>query len=625
MTYLRCRAGPGILCSRSFGDQPLFYAPRRRSCECRCKSGLQQDQSNDRATERSLARELLTDPWVGRGGRGGEPSRIFLQRRKKRHHQPLPQLRASEQARLLPLPATGFSRRPSETVFLDVTSRRTAALGLVQCSELVRSVDVLLRELVPDDKLDAAFESLSIAASSGAALVEAKAHDASIKAGTAAVDANEPDFEGAPPVDEESSDEESTTEKTVPGELERKWAKIRAVFHDWDEEHGDREKKMDDMAELLLRYRVLEKVLMPKVLGQLTFETRKYVGHVFRAMTVHNLRGFIELIGERPDIMRWLVEGYKNNDTALICGSMLRDCFEHQTLTMIFLQTLAPEFEFLFKVTMENSNFDISADALINISRLLTVHKKVTVQLLDEAFDHIFGLLNGLLTSENYATRRQALQLLSELLLDPVNFSVMQRYVASRTYLKQVMLLLREPSEALRMDAFHVFKIFVANPNKSPEVEQLLVRNREKLLAFVSDFGKSASNRDFLQERSLLVFALERMAQQTTAQEKGQEQATRPASLSNAERQPLSGSVSQVCANRKRAHLGATFGAHHARTCLEFLLLFFPHGVVQSKSRDEERHAGWSTDPFGVPTVQFPPAEAHTTFSRSLAFVKRCS
>ncbi|CAI5737530.1 unnamed protein product [Hyaloperonospora brassicae] len=406
--------------------------------------------------------------------------------------------------------------------------------------ELVRSVDVLLRELVPDDKLDAAFESLSIAASSGAALVELKAPAAAAKTDvppTATDAGGEPDYDGAPPVDDESSDDESTSEKTVPGELERKWAKIRAVFHDWDEEQGDREKKMDDMAELLLRYRVLEKVLMPKVLGQLTFETRKYVGHVFRAMTVHNLRGFIELIGERPDIMRWLVEGYKNNDTALICGSMLRDCFEHQALTMLFLRTLEPEFDFLFTVTMENSNFDISADALINISRLLTVHKKVTVQLLDESFDHIFGLLNGLLTSENYATRRQALQLLSELLLDPVNFAVMQRYVASRQYLKQVMLLLREPSEALRMDAFHVFKIFVANPNKSPEVEQLLVRNREKLLAFVSDFGKSASNRDFLQERSLLVFALERMAQQqhSAAPEKGQERLTRAASLSSAD------------------------------------------------------------------------------------------
>ncbi|KAE8962836.1 hypothetical protein PR003_g28095 [Phytophthora rubi] len=414
--------------------------------------------------------------------------------------------------------------------------------------ELVRSVDVLLRELVPDDKLDAAFQSLSIAASPGTALAEPKPeHAAVIPTTSGDVDACEPDFEG----EDESSDEESTTEKTVPGELERKWAKIRAVFHDWDEEQGDREKKMDDMAELLLRYRVLEKVLMPKVLGQLTFETRKYVGNVFRAMTVHNLRGFIELIGERPDIMRWLVEGYRNNETALICGSMLRDCFEYQTLTMIFLKDLEPEFEFLFKVTMENSNFDISADALINISRLLTVHKKATVQILDTSFDRVFGLLNGLLTSENYATRRQALQLLSELLLDPVNFTVMQRYVASRNNLKQVMLLLREPSDALRMDAFHVFKIFVANPNKSNEVEQLLVRNCEKLLAFVSDFGKAEVSRDFLQERSLLVFALERMAEKERALEKTQEQATRPASLSNAERMSISGPVPEVCAKQK--------------------------------------------------------------------------
>ncbi|KAH7488187.1 hypothetical protein KRP22_009173 [Phytophthora ramorum] len=416
--------------------------------------------------------------------------------------------------------------------------------------ELVRSVDVLLRELVPDDKLDAAFESLSIAASSGVALVECKPQGEDDESDRDAVEACEPDIETGPPPEEESSDEEAASEKTVSGELERKWAKIRAIFHDWDEEQGDREKKMDDMAELLLRYRVLEKVLMPKVLGQLTFETRKYVGNVFRAMTVHNLRGFIELIGERPDIMRWLVEGYKNNDTALICGSMLRDCFEHQTLTMIFLQDLQPEFELLFKVTMENSNFDISADALINISRLLTVHKKATVQVLDESFDRIFGLLNGLLASENYATKRQALQLLSELLLDPVNFTVMQRYVSSRNNLKQVMLLLREPSEALRMDAFHVFKIFVANPNKSTEVEQLLARNCEKLLAFVSDFGKTESNRDFLQERSLLVFALERMAEKQHALELEQ-QATRPASLSNAERMPMQGPVSEVCAKQK--------------------------------------------------------------------------
>ncbi|RLN72438.1 hypothetical protein BBJ28_00010743 [Nothophytophthora sp. Chile5] len=440
--------------------------------------------------------------------------------------------------------------------------------------ELVHSVDVLLGQLVPEDKLGHAFDALAIATvdtcrTTGTGIVERNPEgdehcdvvDAAVEHAEPGVhellDACEPDLEDSPHLPDEDMSDDEPCEKTVPGELERKWTKIRSIFHGWDEDQGDREKKMDDMAELLLRYRVMEKVLMPKVFGQLTFETRKYVGHVFRAMTVHNLRGFIELIGERPDIMRWLVEGYKNNDTALICGSMLRDCFEYQTLTMIFLKDLVVEFEFLFKVTLENSNFDISADALINISRLLMGHKKATVQVLDESFDRIFGLLNGLLTSENYATKRQALQLLSELLLDPVNFTVMQRYIASRNNLKLVMLLLREPSEALRMDAFHVFKIFVANPNKSHEVEQLLVRNREKLLTFVSDFGKAESNHDFHQEKSLLVFALQRMAEKECVHElaelhKPQQQATRPASLSSAsaERMPL---TSEVCAGQKLA------------------------------------------------------------------------
>ncbi|KAG6580385.1 uncharacterized protein IUM83_15073 [Phytophthora cinnamomi] len=392
----------------------------------------------------------------------------------------------------------------------------------------------LLRELVPDDKLDAAFESLSIAASSGAAaLAERKPEqeDAEVVA-AANGDADaacEPDFEG----EEESSDEESAGEdgarraRAQVGQDPRRVPRLgRGAGRPREEDgrHGRAAAALPRAGE----------GADAKVLGQLTFETRKYVGNVFRAMTVHNLRGFIELVGERPDIMRWLVEGYRNNDTALICGSMLRDCFEYQTLTMIFLQDLEPEFEFLFKVTMENSNFDISADALINISRLLTVHKKATVQILDSSFDRIFGLLNGLLTSENYATRRQALQLLLGAAARP-----RELYCHAA------------PSDALRMDAFHVFKIFVANPNKSPEVEQLLVRNCEKLLAFVSDFGKAEVSRDFLQERSLLVFALERMAEKERAQEKTQEQATRPASLSNAERMPISGPVSEVCVKQK--------------------------------------------------------------------------
>lgn len=411
--------------------------------------------------------------------------------------------------------------------------------------ELVRSVDALLDELIPDDEdaaLEASFEALCVPSDDGAPEQEPGTGPDTDEEAAALANLHE----------EEGSDEEMM-DLTVPGDLERKWAKIRSVFQCWDGDQEEREKKMDRMAELLLRYHVLEKVLLPKVMAFLTFETRKYVGHVFRAMTVHNLRGFVEYVAEKPEIMHWLVEGYKNNDTALTCGAMLRDCFEHQTLAVHFLKDMEADFAFLFKVTMTNSNFDISADAFMNISRLLMEHKTATVACLDASFDRIFGLVNSLLTSENYVTKRQALQLLAELLLNPVNFGVMQRYIASRNNLKLVMLLLREPSQALRMDAFHVFKIFVANPSKSPEVEQLLLRNREKLLAFVSDFGKTESNRDFHQEKSLLIFTLQHMA------EKSEQQACQvtagsplsPLAASPTSGLPLASPVSRVVARQE--------------------------------------------------------------------------
>ncbi|KAI9919875.1 hypothetical protein PsorP6_015953 [Peronosclerospora sorghi] len=61
----------------------------------------------------------------------------------------------------------------------------------------------------------------------------------------------------------------------------------------------------------------------------------------------------------------------------------------------------------------------------------------------------------------------------------------------------------------------------------------------------------TSSNRDFLQERSLLVFALEPMGEKEKTQENTLEQTTRPASLSITERMPLSGPVSEVCAMQK--------------------------------------------------------------------------
>lgn len=51
-----------------------------------------------------------------------------------------------------------------------------------------------------------------------------------------------------------------------------------------------------------------------------------------------------------------------------------------------------------------------------------------------------------------------------------------------------MMNLLRDKSRNIQFEAFHVFKVFVANPQKPAEIMSILSKNREKLLTFLEDF-----------------------------------------------------------------------------------------------------------------------------------------
>lgn len=68
----------------------------------------------------------------------------------------------------------------------------------------------------------------------------------------------------------------------------------------------------------------------------------------------------------------------------------------------------------------------------------------------------------------NYMTRRMTLQLLilSTILLNRANYNVMMMYISSSANLVTILCLLRDVSPHITLDAFQVFKIFVANPNK---------------------------------------------------------------------------------------------------------------------------------------------------------------
>ena len=103
-------------------------------------------------------------------------------------------------------------------------------------------------------------------------------------------------------------------------------------------------------------------------------------------------------------------------------------------------------------------------------------------------------------------TKRQSLKLLGELLLDRHNFTIMTKYISKPENLKLMMNLLRDKSRNIQFEAFHVFKVFVANPNKTQPILDILLKNQAKLIEFLSKFQNDRTeDEQFNDEKTHLV------------------------------------------------------------------------------------------------------------------------
>ncbi|XP_032796675.1 protein Mo25 isoform X1 [Daphnia magna] len=272
-------------------------------------------------------------------------------------------------------------------------------------------------------------------------------------------------------------------------------------------------------------------------LSRVDFEGKKDVAQIFNNILRRQIgtrSPTVEYICTRPEILFTLVQGYEHQDIALNCGTMLRECARYEALAKILLYS--EDFYNFFKF-VEVSTFDIASDAfstfkarfklidLYNYIRiwlcaeirnnchcysitqeLLTKHKILCAEFLEANYDKVFAHYQGLLNSENYVTRRQSLKLLGELLLDRHNFTVMTRYISNPDNLKLMMNMLKEKSRNIQFEAFHVFKVFVANPNKPKPILDILLRNQEKLVEFLTKFHTDRSeDEQFNDEKAYLI------------------------------------------------------------------------------------------------------------------------
>lgn len=278
---------------------------------------------------------------------------------------------------------------------------------------------------------------------------------------------------------------------------------------------GETEPNQDHVSQIALEI-CKEDVLSLFVqnLPTLGWEARKDLVHcwcILLRQKVGSSYCCVDFIENHLELLDFLVVCYNNKEIALNCGNMLRECIKYPTLAKYVLESSS--FELFFQY-VELPNFDIASDALATFKDLLTKHETVVSQFLSIHYEQFFELYEKLLTSPNYVTRRQSLKVLSEFLLEPPNLQIMKRYILEVRYLKTMMALLKDSSKQIQISAFHMFKVFVANPNKPLEIIEILSKNHGELLMLLHNLpgSKGGEDEQFEEERELIIKEIESLS-----------------------------------------------------------------------------------------------------------------
>lgn len=290
---------------------------------------------------------------------------------------------------------------------------------------------------------------------------------------------------------------------------------------------------------------------MIHALEYVSFEQKKEISHIVGALLRRNegqsqssMNIVMSHVLERKQILDHLVKNYQSqkNDVALNSGQILRECIKNEELAKLVIE----QHHLAFFDYANLASFDILSDAFSTFRDLMTRHKHMVKSFLEADYNSNEGNFlrsynNRLIKSENYVTKRQSIKLLSEILLDKLNFNVMSKYVGDVDNLKVIMMLLQDSSSAITLEAFHIFKIFVANPRKAERVEKILVKNKEELIRFLTDFQNKAEDEQFQEERTYLIKQIKQLRSNTANE--SQSQTSTAVSENNTTSQPRDSAV----------------------------------------------------------------------------------
>lgn len=158
--------------------------------------------------------------------------------------------------------------------------------------------------------------------------------------------------------------------------------------------------------------------------------------------------------------------------------------------------------------------FNIASNAYKTLYHLLVHgHPSIVIKYLLMHYEKLIKQINKLIRNEDkgYFVQKQYLLLIRDILTNKGNYDFMIKYVSDKNNLAIIMTLMKKYKlTSISIEAYNIFKIFVANPNKDRNIQIILWKNKQKLLNLLKKFHPKLAQRNetFSNERQILMDCL---------------------------------------------------------------------------------------------------------------------
>jgi calcium binding protein 39 len=298
----------------------------------------------------------------------------------------------------------------------------------------------------------------------------------------------------------------------------------------------------DKFVTTALKYEAI-KVIAKSVLYVNTVEMRRIASNVWNLLLKLQLDSSssppLQVYLEKnlpilEELFGFYLTGNQETTVQITLGVMLRDSFRSEIINRHLMKFTMDIFQLI-----QHNNFDVSSDAFSTLKELLIANKHVSVEYLvklgnfDFFMEKFLALLLveeattattaiGTTTEEDsattgtagstYVTIRQGVSLLSTIILDRAFLQVMLKCVDSVELLKAVLKLLTHKSKVIEMEAFHVLKVFIANPRKSLGITKMILKNRERIVKVLDRIEEARKDdKELVQDKRIVVSKLMEM------------------------------------------------------------------------------------------------------------------